>query len=112
MTQVAEIELVPLAGLVSACAEDRAILPGFLALHDDHDWVTVTAILERTAVIEFAPEERTVAAFHRLQVDPAAVTIGSREPRPGYEGYRKPATARPATEPRFYNRSLDRGDWW
>lgn len=73
---VAVDDLVPLDSVIRSCPEGQVVLPHFRARLDDRDWVTVTAILERSAVVEFDEGKRTVARFDRLLVDPGSVRTG------------------------------------
>lgn len=62
--------LAPLGEVVDSVTAGMALKAGFPACLDDRDWVTVTAVLERTAVIEFPDKAREVANLGRLKVDP------------------------------------------
>jgi hypothetical protein len=56
--------------------EDDEILPDFEAEDDDGRRVWVTAVLERTAVVEPAPgEPKVLVNRHRLLVDPRQLRV-------------------------------------
>jgi len=68
------IELVRLDAV--AMDEDDEILPDFEAEVDDGRRVWVTAVLERTAVVEPAPgEPKVLVNRHRLLVDPSQLRV-------------------------------------
>lgn len=70
----AAVELVRLDAV--AMDEDDEILPDFEAEVDDGRRVWVTAVLERTAVVEPAPgEPKVLVNRHRLLVDPSALRV-------------------------------------
>lgn len=70
----AAAELVRLDAV--AMDEDDEILPDFEAEVDDGRRVWVTAVLERTAVVEPAPgEPKVLVNRHRLLVDPRLLRV-------------------------------------
>ena len=73
-SKAAPAELVRLDAV--AMDEDDEILPDFEAEVDDGRRVWVTAVLERTAVVEPAPgEPKVLVNRHRLLVDPRSLRV-------------------------------------
>src|SRR3989475_11283010 len=69
-----KVELVRLDNV--SMDEDDEILPDFEAEVDDGRRVWVTAVLERTAVVEPAPgEPKVLVNRHRLLVDPRRLRV-------------------------------------
>jgi hypothetical protein len=58
-------------------AEDEILLEGFRATIGDQ-WVTITAVLERTCVYVTAEGDRRLANKHDLMVDPETLPIRRR----------------------------------
>src|SRR2546430_17497709 len=91
-----KVELVRLDNV--SMDEDDEILPDFEAEVDDGRRVWVTAVLERTAVIEPAPgEPKVLVNRRRLFVDPRQLRVrhlASKEAAPG-----RPGGARPRPPP-------------
>src|SRR2546430_9857822 len=87
----ARAELVRLDAV--AMDEDDEILPDFEAEVDDGRRVWVTAVLERTAVVEPAPgEPKVLVNRHRLLVDPPQLRV--RHPASKEAARRGPQAAR------------------
>jgi hypothetical protein len=100
-------ELVSLSEVVAAAPDDQEPAPGFRAQLAGVEYV-VTAVLERTAVLELPGDrwaDKEMARLDQLLVDPAAITWQSKPPRPGRASWR--GRRRPTADPQAQRTATD-----
>ena len=82
--------LVPLAQIVAGAPDDQEPAPGFLAQLDGVEYV-VTAVLERTGVLEVVGDrwaDKRTARLERLLVDPTTISWQPKPLRSGPASWR------------------------
>jgi len=91
--------LVPLSQIIAGAAEGQEPVPGFVGQVEGTDYV-VTAVLERTAVLEVPGDrwgDRRTARLDGVLVDEAAITWRPKPPPASYAAWR--GRPRPAVSP-------------